>query len=624
MDIYTYTYMFFFFSTSILAQAILKTTMLSNDLKQQRRRFGRVHHEKNADSALKAKRFNDIFHMPNSKEIQASRCFKAKRFMHPKGSAGCSETGLSKWARLGEGWQKQFLIDRDHPSMGSWLDARKDGKVGCKVCNFAGVLGGAFAKYEVSSADALQAVNFKKHQSNPKHKSAVVCFLTDSNDGAIGAPSIQEYEELCDNILKGNATCKTQKDAKMTWTLSEAIKAVDQNRCNKSESMALFRDESKGRLAIRFRAVLTDLSIHCGTLGQARDFGSGALAITKATCQVMSRFASRFHGAPGRCKKAPFVKKDLLKKVRQNVVLLTVDSAADEILSGEMMRSSLLSGMQKKATPGLKYVLRDKTHGSRRLVTRLLNADPYLRDITTHFARGRNSMARVIHNSYIIRAKFKFYVKTSFRLVNNIVSNMCAAPHRYESMQKPFGRTCLYVHGNLRTALWCAQTRDDEAATNGEQWALWINNEKCLQGAMMADATDQTMIITRLLDDENMDAATLNGEVRSYLAVIETLFGSEEKCLTVFGYTKAMLQTLSRPLVYNVGGKVKSLGFEGPLPRAIIDRCLGRMRCWLKLVKATIAVEFPSFELAHALALVHKNALGLIEFAMLQRTLDHI
>ena len=75
----TYTYMFFFFSTSILAQAILKTTMLPNDL-AQRRRFGRVHHERNADSAL-----------------------KAKRFSHPKGSTGCSETGRSKWARLGEG-----------------------------------------------------------------------------------------------------------------------------------------------------------------------------------------------------------------------------------------------------------------------------------------------------------------------------------------------------------------------------------------------------------------------------------------------------------------------------------------------------------------------------------------
>ena len=544
-------------------------------------RFGRhVRHYKDADAALKAK-------LP-------------------------MESALSKWSRLGNQWQKKFLIDAGHPCMGSWVDARVDGtsvKVGCKVCSFADVLGGAFAKYEVSTADGLQAVNFKKHQSNPKHKSAVVCFLTNTKDGSIGAPSIQEYDELYNDILKGKATCNTEKRAKMTWTTAEATKAVDQQKCAKSESMALFRDESKGRLAIRFRAVLPDLEVHCGTMGQARGFGSGALQITKATCKVMTRFASRFHGAPGRCKKVSFVKKHLLEKIRQNVVLLTVDSAADEILSGEMMRSSVLSGMHKRATPSLKYVLRDKTHGSRRLITRLLSADPYLNDITIHFAKGRNSMARVIHNSYIIRDKFKFYVKTSFRNVANTVGNMRAAPHRYESMQKPFGRTVLFVYGTLRTALWCAQTRDDESAVTGKEWALWIDNERCLQASMMADACDQTMIITRLMDTEHVDAAVLNREVRSYLATIELLFGPEEKCLTVFGYTKAMLDTLSRPLVYNVKGKVHSLGIEGPLPRAIIDKCLGRMRCWLKLAKATIAVEFPSFELAHVLALVYNKCL---------------
>ena len=133
---------------------------------------------------------------------------------------------------------------------------------------------------------------------------------------------------------------------------------------------------------------------------------------------------------------------------------------------------------------------------------------------------------------------------------------------------------------------------------------------------MMADASDQTMIITRLIDTEHVDAAVLNREVRSYLATIDMLFGSEEKCLTIFGYTKAMLDTLSRPLVYNVGGKVHSLGMEGPFPRVIIDRCLARMRCWVKLARATLAVEFPSFELAHVLALVNEKQCSLCSITL--------
>ena len=178
---------------------------------------------------------------------------------------------------------------------------------------------------------------------------------------------------------------------------------------------------------------------------------------------------------------------------------------------------------------------------------------------------------------------------------------MRSAKHRFESLQKPFGRTVLFTYPCIRTALWTAMTRVDQSATNAREWLEYVSNENCLQAAMMADASDQTMALGRLMDDEGVDPATLNHEVKQYVRSIDLLFGDEAKCLTTFGYTQAMLRTLVKPLVWTLSGKSFHIG--GGVPGAVIERCLDRMRCWVKVMKSTCAVEFPSFEITSVWAL---------------------
>ena len=74
-------------------------------------------------------------------------------------------SAYEKWDRLGKQWQKRFLIDKSNPALGSWLDMNCDGNVGCKCCKFVG-LTSPFGAYSVNTANALQAVNFEKHQRN--------------------------------------------------------------------------------------------------------------------------------------------------------------------------------------------------------------------------------------------------------------------------------------------------------------------------------------------------------------------------------------------------------------------------------------------------------------------------
>ena len=534
-------------------------------------------------------------------------CASAQTPIKKNGCVSKAETALQKWKRLGPSWRTRFLIESTQPEHGSWLDFDGAG-FGCRVCKFTG-LTSPFGTYSVNTPQSLQAVNFDKHAKAKNHRAAVAGYLLGAIDEGLGAPSREEYLALISKIEKGQATLGSQKEAQMTWTLAEAMKSLDQEAVAKCATITLFRDESKGRLLLRFRTVSPTLETYAGTAGQARDFGTGSLNIVNATQGIIKRFSSRWQAAPGKVKKDHFLKPKLYKKFVKSVRIITTDSAADEMLAGEMMRSKVLSCMSTQLTPNLQFVLRDGTHGSRRLVSRGWAADPYLTNVIDNFVRTRKAIARTVHNSLVVRAKFKSFAKTSFRVVRTHVTNMRAAPHRYESMQKPLGRSTLYFHATVRTALWCHQTRDDEAGKNATHWLNWIDSEKALQSSMMSDASDQTMVITRLNDNENVDGAVLTREVKHYLNTIDQLFGKDARCLEVFGYTKTMLDTLSKPLVFTVGKRVRSIGFDGPFPRDIIDRCLARMRAWTKLMYGIISVEFPYFEICYVLLVMQSLSL---------------
>lgn len=299
-------------------------------------------------------------------------------------SSGTSdaESAYAKWARLGSQWRLAFPIDNRFPDRGSWLDTRLikgAWTLGCKVCAAAGNVGN-FPAYKVCTVSALQVANFKKHAAAPHHKSAALEYLTKdtgsdpglspSSASALGyniAPLAEEFRSLVAAIRKGEATCTSRKHAKMTWCITEAIKIMDQRHLARAASITLFRDERNGRLALRFRSVTQDLDVRSGTAGVARDFGTGARNITMATLAMMKRLCSSFQAAPY-CTVEPTLRQSLLDHVRNTVHVMTLDAAADEVLSAEMMRCPALlnDDAQREITPCLQFVLRDKAHASRR------------------------------------------------------------------------------------------------------------------------------------------------------------------------------------------------------------------------------------------------------------------
>eukprot|EP00973_Karenia_brevis_P010004 1351805-Karenia_brevis.AAC.1 len=256
------------------------------------------------------------------------------------------------WRRMSRQWMGKF----------PWLHAgrHKNGRwaAGCKWCKHA-KLETAFGRYQLCTRSSLHVAKFRKHEGTDSHKKAASAYLEHSTCDDLFSPPDDQWHSLASKIEAGDATLSRTKERWMTWCLSEAMKVIDQKHLEKSNGICLFRDESKNRLAIRFRTVSSDLVEHSGTLGHERHPGTGAAKITMASSNIIARACTRFLARPkgmkprNPSKVEPFVLRPLLKHTLHSVKAITVDAAADEVLSAEMMRSSELNPMAMTLTPNL-------------------------------------------------------------------------------------------------------------------------------------------------------------------------------------------------------------------------------------------------------------------------------
>ena len=509
-----------------------------------------------------------------------------------------------KWKRLFPKWSTMFLLDPADPKSGTWLDSKwsQGLSVGCKCCNAAERIC-PFGVYGVASTSALQVANFRKHAASDKHVAAAAAFISGIPDMSCHCPPVDKFKQAAVDIM-GGAPLEGQVRHKLVWCLSEAIKEQDRSALLSARAIALFRDERKGRLAMRFKAVDADLVESSGSLGQEREFGTGATNISAATQRIITRMCTRFSGCIGQSVAVETMLPKLLEHFRQTVMCITVDSARDEVLSGEMMRCKALScePQQMALTPNLKFVIRDKAHASRRIISRPWAADDFLWDIINMMCKGKGSISRMLEHSPEIRRVFSDFVKNSAsQVVESSVTNMRAACHRFESFQKPLGRTCLHMHAVIRTALHVSLRGQPSVALLAKAWLRWVDTEKFLMLSMMADVADEAMSLTRLLDKEGIDPAILNREVNNFKVTVTALFsGNSPQCLNVFGYTSVMMTLLRQQVVWQVGRETFSIGFEEGVPANIVDRCLDRMRSYCVLAHAALEAEFPCFEISQS------------------------
>ena len=193
-------------------------------------------------------------------------------------------------------------------------------------------------------------------------------------NGTNAAPPESYFEGLVNDIAGGKtvnmiseAKCNDKRKMKAAWALHESLLSIDRKFLRKAVAIGLFRDERQSRLLLRLRAVHKDLTMRSGILGQVRDLGTGATRITEGTLKVIRDFSTTMRNCKHNYRKvkAQFDKR-LYDHILDTTQMITVDAAADEVLSAEMMRSERLWKEHTKLFKNLRFILRDKTHGARR------------------------------------------------------------------------------------------------------------------------------------------------------------------------------------------------------------------------------------------------------------------
>lgn len=113
-----------------------------------------------------------------------------------------------KFLRLGNKWQRRFLISSSRPDLGSWLQCKKGPfRLGCIVCE-AGKAKGAFANFRVNDDFLGKVVDshmFTMHESGKKHK-ALVTQMLGGGSSDDGMPSATEFQRVLDASRAGSAS----------------------------------------------------------------------------------------------------------------------------------------------------------------------------------------------------------------------------------------------------------------------------------------------------------------------------------------------------------------------------------------------------------------------------------
>ena len=222
-----------------------------------------------------------------------------------------------------------------------------------------------------------------------------------------------------------------------------------------------------------------------------------------------------------------------------------------------------------------------------------------LSELFTNFVAS-SSITQLIENSHVFKAMWR-----RTQAYNRIISerglhNLRASQNRFCSHVKPLGRLVLYMEAVIQVAVdIIAQRPSQRPREIAEDFLTRISAESTLQLALMADAGDEVSHLLRLCD-KGLDTAELLTHVSDFATRLDYLFlkGGVYHTLGFAEFT--LRKTLSKPICWEVRGGLRSMSLSGPEVDLCKQRCLRRMQAWHRLTMATLAAEFPDFDLCNA------------------------
>ncbi len=170
-------------------------------------------------------------------------------------------------------------------------------------------------------------------------------------------------------------------------------------------------------------------------------------------------------------------------------------------------------------------------------------ADPFIKQLLDFMVFDKNSLVRLIQYSETFSSWFaeEIHRQEQQPVSSKRIKNLRFAKQRFESTQKPIDRSVLFLEALIATAQRILADRG-RSSTEGKQAEIflrYLDPEVLLTLAMCADAGDESLLLTRTADDEDMQPEVWPEQCEEYLQRLLTLFGAEQFCFQS-GYTYRM------------------------------------------------------------------------------------
>ena len=497
---------------------------------------------------------------------------------------------------------------------------------GCKVCRLLAQAsaqeGSPVDREEVGSAWARLAVasgsgkgNILRHAASATHQKAIQAYLhklgLSAQDESLQAPPPAEFKRV---LLQSRSGVGNQasiqapdgrKEATMSWCLFEALRGIEREVLRRAEAITINQDGRHAVLQTRYIVCTNDLEVRCGLLTLTKGHDTRASGLAIALLDAIDKFATPRlpHNRTNTFKVArppPVPDQRLIDTIRRAIFAFNADKASDEQLTGRLLqpgsgRAPLESEVRLhlRKLPNLRFVLFDKAHAAQRIQKRTWQKDPMLEKWTKLVLLGPQAIVHQLDCSHALKARFKHHVES---LGERFPTNIGWRAHRFDSVRRPLARLVLNFPALLNLADEVVRLQGALRCSNDafSTFLQEIDDEGAVLLGMLADASDECMLLTRFLDHENFDAANVASQITRFRGNIRSLF-QNGLCLTT-GFTQHMLKFLEQPRLIIFRGEPRTLGMRGGAPQEVIKTCLARMQNWVKTAEAVLEAEFPKFD----------------------------
>ena len=459
----------------------------------------------------------------------------------------------------------------------------------------------------------LKRATFARHQETLVHKRAAAA-RAHAPPPSARAPAREVFRAVLREHQRGVAVrtqglgppflVKADKVARILWCLGEAARALLGDKLRAATVANLLRDERHSRLHIRIRCVAPNGQVSAAYLGQGRAGGQTALDIRRATEQVIRRACTAFASPPPGCQVEPQFDAELFAQICSAIEAVTIDSASNETAAGGDAYQAVRGA--PPLLPNCRFTLHDSAHKARRLLSRPWAASAELGTVIQLFVTDRDSISQLVHHSYELKHLYHRCCSETAggdeyadAAVETCFGNLRSAKHRIESLVTPLSRLILNISGAMLFATRLnLRRRGEREGIAAAAFLQSLDARVLVVAAMMADAGQESLLLIRAMDAEDMSTADVNSSVARFLDRIAWLFHMDG-CLTIPGHTHYIIDWLQQRHFVLIDTAGHCIGGE-PVGRAALDDAFQHMRVWVHLAKQVLAAEFPEFDLINS------------------------